>query len=411
MNHSFVFPPKSLARFGAALAMLVTIGQLPAGSSEKALHRFRPHSDAYSPVSPLIADGRGNLYGTAQWGAGNNCALGCGAVFKIAPDGTETLLHIFAGGNDGAYPFGGLLRNDNGDLFGTTSGYYGGGYGTVFKLASNGKETVLHSFQGGSDGLIPWSTLVADKDGNLYGTTEFGANAGCLNGLGCGIVFKIAPKGEETVLYTFQGSPDGGNSVAGLTRDSEGNLYGTTAEGGATCSESEYGCGTVFELTPTGTETVLYSFKGGSDGYSPGSSLLIDAGGNLYGTTTWGGSCSRCGTVFRIAQDGTETVLHSFQGGSDGETPFSGVIEDGSGILYGTTLSGGGGCEGDYGCGTVFKLAPDGTETVLQTFLRARKGFGPRASLLLGKSGFLYGTTESGGVRNFGGVVFRIRAD
>jgi uncharacterized repeat protein (TIGR03803 family) len=124
-----------------------------------------------------------------------------------------------------------------------------------------------------------------------------------------------------------------------------------------------------------------------------------------------GGSCSRCGTVFRIAQDGTETVLHSFQGGSDGETPFSGVIEDGSGNLYGTTLSGGGGCEGDYGCGTVFKLAPDGTETVLQTFLRARKGFGPRASLLLGKSGFLYGTTESGGVRNFGGVVFRIRAD
>jgi len=113
--------------------------------------------------------------------------------------------------------------------------------------------------------------------------------------------------------------------------------------------KAEYGCGTVFELTPTGTETVLYSFKGGSDGYSPGSSLLIDAGGNLYGTTTWGGSCSRCGTVFRIAQDGTETVLHSFQGGSDGETPFSGVIEDGSGNLYGTTLSGGGGCEGDYG--------------------------------------------------------------
>lgn len=154
---------------------------------------------------------------------------------------------------------------------------------------------------------------------------------------------------------------------------------------------------------------MLHSFKGGSDGYSPENNLLIDAGGNLYGTTTWGGSCGRCGTVFRIAPDGTKTVLYSFKAGSDGESPFSGVIEDRRGNLYGTTLSaGGGGCQD--GCGTVYKIAPDGTETVLQTFLRARKGFEPRASLLLSKGGYLFGTTESGGVRNFGGVVFRIRA-
>lgn len=122
---------------------------------------------------------------------------------------------------------------------------------TVFKLAPDGKETVLHTFRGGNDGFITWSTPVAGQNGNLFGTTEFGANKACLNGLGCGIVFEVTPKGKETALYTFQGSPDGGNPVAGLARDSEGNLYGTTVEGGAACSESEYGCGTVFEVTPS----------------------------------------------------------------------------------------------------------------------------------------------------------------
>ena len=409
MLHFFGFSLKPFARSGVAIAMLAAAGHLPASGAEKVLHRFK-YSDGSLPSSELIADGNGNVYGTTQRGGDPQCS--CGTVFKLAPDGTESVLHTFAGGSDGGYPFGGLLMDGSGNLFGTTSGYFGS-VGTVFEIATDGTETILHVFKNAADGRFPFSTLIADKSGNLYGTTELGGGTGC-GGDGCGTVFKVASSGTETVFYAFQGAPDGAFPVGGLVLDNNGNLVGTTysggAVGGANCSIDPHGCGTVFQITPAGTETVVYNFHGGSDGIAPRGTLLADKSGNLYGTTEYGGSCnsnSICGTVFKLAPDGTETVLYRFLGGNDGASPYAGVIADKSGNLYGTTYVGGGGCEDIYGCGTVFKLAADGTETVLQNFVLLRHGKSPGGALLKDK-GILYGTTVSGGYYK-NGVVFAVR--
>jgi uncharacterized repeat protein (TIGR03803 family) len=182
----------------------------------------------------------------------------------------------------------------------------------------------------------------------------------------CGVVFKLSPAGTETVLYSFTGQPDGGNPEAGLVRDAAGNLYGTTAFGGSstTCPA---GCGTVFKLSPTGTETVLHSFTG-PDGANPYAGLVRDAAGSLYGTTSSGGVKSSacqggsetCGVAFKLSPTGTETVLYSFTGGADGDVPYAGLIQDAAGNLYGTTAYGGANstCDPPYGCGVVFRLAP-----------------------------------------------------
>jgi uncharacterized repeat protein (TIGR03803 family) len=237
------------------------------------------------------------------------------------------------------------------------------------------KETVLYSFKGGSDGSNPAAGLIVDSSGNLYGTTfNGGGGSGCGSDFGCGTAFKLAPDGTETVLHAFTGGSDGGLPEAGLIADGSSNLYGTAYQGGAS------NLGVVFKLAPDGTETVLYSFKGGGDGGVPAGTLIADSSGNLYGTTSEGGGSgcfgNGCGTVFKLAPDGTETVLHAFTGGSDGAHPNVALIADGAGNLYGTT--GGGGITLCYeGCGTVFKLAPDGTETVLHAFTGAATGIFP----------------------------------
>jgi uncharacterized repeat protein (TIGR03803 family) len=207
------------------------------------------------------------------------------------------------------------------------------------------------------------------------------------------------------VLYSFKGGNDGADPNAAVIADAKGNFYGTTYGGGTS------GLGTVFELAADGTETVLYSFKGGSDSANPFASLILDAKGNLYGTTYSGGSGNH-GTVFKLAPDGTETVLHSFAGGSDGTSPDSSLTEDNNGNLYGSTLYGGStDCSGN-GCGIVYKLAADGTETVLHAFAGS-DGAQPNASLLAGKKGELVGTTYNGGNTGCGGtgcgVIFKIR--
>jgi len=310
---------------------------------------------------------------------------------------TETVLYSFTDtSGDAAYPQAGLVMDTNGNLYGTTS--VGGAYneGTVFEVTVAGAEEVLYSFgsQAG-DGNNPGAGLIFDKTGNLYGTTfRGGAN-------GWGTVFKLTPAGTETVLYSFTGTNgDGANPQAGLVMDKKGNLYGTTMNGGANIG------GAVFELTTKGTEKVLYSFGSqAGDGTNPVAGLTFDTTGNLYGTTFAGGAYNE-GTVFELTKAGTEKVLYSFgsQAG-DGANPTAGLTFYKKGNLYGTTIRG-----GSNGEGTVFELTAAGTEMVLHSFsFESGDGASSNAGLIFDKKGNLYGTTTVGGA-NSEGTVFELTA-
>ena len=275
-------------------------------------------------------------------------------------------------------------------------------------------ETVLYRFTGGTDGNTPNSGLVRDAEDNLYGVTYGGGDLSACGGVGCGVVYKVDPNGNETVLYSFTG-PDGQTPAGDLLRDSAGNLYGTTTGGGTG------GNGVVFELTPGNggqwTETVLYPFTGGADGIRPDAGLIQDEAGNLYGTTVYGGTSS-AGVVFKLTPGNggqwTETVLQNFTGGKDGGNSYAPLVRDPQGNLYGTTNSG-----GEPGLGVVFKLDPNGKETVLYNFDFLNGGIGgenPFAGLLRDDHGNLYGTANSGGdssgpqcIAAYGcGVVFKM---
>ncbi len=348
---------------------------------EKTLYKFEGGSDGAVPYAGLISDSAGNLYGTTGIGGDVSCqSSGCGTVFKLAPNGEETILHAFTGGNDGEVPVGGLVADGSGSLFGTTLGGGTSFAGTVFRLTPDGTETILYTFQGRSDGSEPASTLLIDGNGDLFGTTEVGGsfNGSDCEGEGCGTVFELEPGGKKIPLYAFQGDGDGQFPTGALVADKNGNLYGTTSEGGVdNCPNGSSGCGTVFEIAPDGTETKLYAFQGGTnDGLGPQGGLIADAVGNFYGTTQIGGVCTfsvtGCGTVFKLAPDGKETLLYKFQGGSDGFEPLGGLIMDRKGNLYGTTSAGGGPKCGGTGCGTVFEVTAKGRERVLYAFQNSR---------------------------------------
>jgi uncharacterized repeat protein (TIGR03803 family) len=315
-----------------------------------------------------------------------------------APAQTYTMLHRFTG-TDGVTPLAGLIGDQAGSFFGTT--YAGGAFnqGTVFKLNQTGL-TVLYSFQQSADGARPAAGVIRDAAGNLYGTAKFGGSDGN------GVVFMVDTAGTETVLHNFTGKRgDGQFPVAGVVQDSAGDLYGITQEGGIA------GVGIVFELSKTG-ETVLHGFTGGTegpagDGAVANAGLIRDAAGNLYGTTQWGGA-SGCGVVFKVDAAGTETVLYSFTGGADGRSPEAGLIQDSASNLYGTAEDGGAGSSG-----VVFKLDTAGTETVLHTFTGGSDGAYPYAGLFRDSAENLYGTASIGGVPSTAsptgcGVVFKI---
>lgn len=305
-----------------------------------------------------------------------------------------TILYFFAGGSiDGSYPFAGLIQGSDGNFYGTTSSAGANAVGTVFKVTATGAETVLYSFGAtGSDGSGPQGGLIQGSDGNFYGTTLYLGTSSTAGGT----VFKLTPTGSETILYTFTGAPDGGGPYAGLTQGGDGNFYGTTTGGGSG------DVGTVFEVTQTGTESVLYSFAGGSsDGAQPFAGLIQASDGNFYGTTVGGGP-SGTGTVFKVTPGGTETVLYAFAGGTDGANPTGGLIQGSDGSFYGTTRFG-----GANGNGTVFKIAPDGTETILYAFAGGGDGANPFAGLVQGSDGNFYGTTQNGGASN-SGTVFKL---
>jgi len=333
------------------------------GWTETVLYNFlgRP-TDGGKPSGSLIFDGAGNIYGTTRNGGSPNCQGACGTVFKLTPGNgtwTESVIYMFSGAKDGAYPYAGVIMDASGKLYGMTQEGGAHNFGTVFELSpSNGgwTENTLHSFNG-TDGKTPVSGLTLDAAGNLYGTTEKGGDADL------GVVFELSPSSggwKETVLYAFAGGADGREPYVGVIFDTAGNLYGTTSSGGAgACAK---GCGTVFELSPSGsgwTETVIYSFTGLSG--SVPNDIVFDAAGNIYGTTRHGGTGKKCkvtgcGTVFELTLSNgtwTETVLHSFSGIPDGAVPFSGPLVDAKGNVFGTTVFG-----GKYHPGVLYEIHP-----------------------------------------------------
>ncbi len=400
---------KALLRWVFVLALTVPPA---AAQTYTVLHNFTGGADGKYPEAGVISDAAGNLYGTAYQGGASNR----GVVFKIDATGTETVLYSFTGSPDGAWPYAVLVRDSQGNLYGTTA--KGGvteqacpnGCGVVFKLDVTGTETVLNRFSG-RNGAHPYEGLIVDPAGNLFGTSlegGIGPLGVCdIYFRGCGVAFMMDSAGKETVLHPFTGGNDGGQPQSGLVQDSAGNLYGTTSLGGAS------NAGVVYKLDNSGKETVLYNFTGGADGATPMGTLGLDSTGNLYGTTYSGGagacSSSGCGVVFRLDTTGKETVLYSFTGGADGALPASGVILDSAGSLYGTTYLGGHTSDGicaPSGCGVLFKLDMTGRQTILHTFTNT-DGRYPKG-LIQDQAGNLYGTATSGGTSNFG-VVFKLK--
>ena len=292
------------------------------------------------PTGSVIRDSAGSFYGTTFIGQ-TDVGFGGGVVYKIDAAGHSEVLHNFTGGNDGGDPYGGVILDSKGNAYGTASEGGTSNDGVVFKIDPSAYETVLYSFTGGADGGSPFGSLLRDSAGNLYGTTNGGGASDA------GVVFKIEPSGHESVLYTFTGGADGGYPLGGLVRDEKGNFYGVT-DGGGTA-----GAGVVFKVDPSGHETVLYTFTGGNDGAYPGwVTLARDSAGNLYGTTSGGGT-DNAGVVFKVDTSGHETVLYSFTGGDDGADPYAGVVLGPEGQLYGATPFG-----GRANVGVVFEIKP-----------------------------------------------------
>jgi uncharacterized repeat protein (TIGR03803 family) len=407
-------------RFTTRLAIVLFLS-LPLfsafGQTQKTLYSFAGGSDGAIPAAGLIFDSQGNLYGTTTSGGNSECdsslSAGCGTVFELTPNGadswSETVLHVFDQTVDGGDPAAPVVMDKAGNLYGSTQYYGKAGLGGVWQLipASTGwTENNLHSFSGGSDGFYCFG-LTFNSRGQLFGTTFGGGSSNN------GTVFQLLSAGDdkwkETILHAFTGGSSDGNAPSdAVIFDQQGNMYGTTYEGGPHLA------GTVFELQPTASgwsEQILYMFKGlafggGSDGANPVSGVIFDKKGNLYGTTDYGGTKS-VGTVYELSPSGsgswTEKILYTFTDGQDGGHP-GGLIIDSKGNLYGVT-------SGHDTFGSVFELSPaDGdkwTFKVLYDFQDGIDGASPFGSLVRDAHGNLYGTTEFGGANGLG-TVFEV---
>jgi len=400
------------------------------------IYQFPQSTDTTDPVGDLIADSAGNLYGAAQ---GNSDTGIAGNVFRLSPlaDGKwkYDILYNFSLTGDGpAAPNGSLVLDSAGNLYGTAgggTGTYGGG--TVYKLSPTASgywnETTLYSFGTYStDGWYPNPGLVIDANGNLYGTTERGGTGYGSGGYG-GTVFELSPGAggawTETILHNFQGGQDGQFPATRLNMDQSGNLYGTTVYGGSILCE--YDCGTVFKLSPNGsggwTETIIHGFTGRGDGDDPLGGMVFDAAGNLYGTTSAGGS-GGSGTVFELSPTSsgtwTEKVLYSFDA-KNGAQPEADLSFDAAGNLYGTTYLGATlNCDPYYkygGCGTLFKATPssggDWSFSTVHTFgTNAGDGSNPLSGVYVDVNGNMFTMTTRGpGPTAFGdgGTVVEIK--
>ena len=395
-------------------------------ATESVLHTFfgSTASDGLQPGNLLQASD-GNFYGISS--GGNSCVaqtdgvpIGCGTVFKITPDGVETILYLFgASPSDGWWPSG-LMQATDGNFYGTTNAGGAHDAGTFFKLTPAGVETVLYSFGASpSDGVTP-STPILASDGNFYGTTASGGSNYCAQIPGsannCGTVFKITPAGVETVLHSFGASAsDGVEPMESVIQASDDNFYGTTSGGGANnCGlipGETNNCGTVFKITPAGLETVLYSFGASpADGIAPLGQLIQATDGNLYGTTPAGGGlpCSdpnSCGgTVFRITLSGVESIVYRFASSpADEGSPSQILFQASDGNFYGTTLDGG---PYENPGGIAYQITPEGVETTLYSFGASESDGIRPAFLMQARDGNLYGVTDSGGGEQpLGGVT------
>jgi len=444
--------PLVARQFVIVLAMLTLTSTASAEWNEKVLYSFQGGPDGATPAGGVVFDQAGNLYGTTIDGGSSSCRSiqQCGTVYQLAPPAkkgdpwTETVLYVFKGNasNDGASPFGGLVIDSAGNLYGTTG--YGGtgdcvllgtkmGCGTVFELSppkqkgGNWTETVLYSFPSAKQGYVPWGNLVFDSAGNLYGATEFGGGFGTCDQniyLYCGTVFKLSPpatkggKWTEKVLHAFRGGTDGANPNGGLVLDDKGAIYGTTYAGGnQNCDyDASLGCGTAFELKPPSKrggawlEKQLHVFTGANDGGQPNGGLIFDAKGSLYGTAG-GGNSSGGGIAFQLATSNgerwKETVLRWFSNNGPGAFT-AGLIFDAFGNLYGPTA------EGFDFRGTIVRLTPPSRQggkwvpAVLYIFQGSPDGAGPVARLIFDASGNLYSTTQDGGSAGGYGTVFKV---
>ncbi|HTA24128.1 MAG TPA: choice-of-anchor tandem repeat GloVer-containing protein [Terriglobales bacterium] len=356
-----------------------------------------PRGDGGLPLAGLVIDASGNLYGTASYGGSTYN----GVVFKVTQGGQETVLYNFLGGTDGSTPEASLQMDSAGNLYGTTNAGGAFGFGTVFKLTQSGQETVLYSFAGGTaDGANPEGGLAVDRAHNIYGTTYAGGQ------YGAGTVFRLSTKGKETVLYSFGNGTDGANPVAGVTLGSAGEIYGTTSAGGT----GTYG--TVFQLTPvtaTGSkyeEEILHNFTHQNDGDVPYAGLILDRAGNLYGAAT-GGGANNGGTIFELTPSASGwnfTVLYGLAGW-DISGAFQNLFMDASGNIWGTTH-----CDGSDEAGTVFELTNSGgtwNYTSMYVFTGGADGLYSISNLVFDTQGNLYGTAEYGGAYN-NGVVYKI---
>jgi len=378
-----------LCKAFAAGAALSFVGVSASAMTYSVVHNFS--AGAYAPDSRLVQDQNGILWGTTQ--SSYNHPYG-GKVFSLDPgSGVVKLWPSFS-----KYAYSGGLVYENGYLWGVTNN-------EVVRLdPSTGRLKVVSGVAGSMGGLM------ADSNGNLWGTTEYSGSVNC-GGTSCGTVFEITPNGSSynyTTVHNFSAGTDGRYPLAGLMQDANGNIWGTTSEGGANtqCTPGGIGCGTVFEIAADGTYSVVYSFgANSSDGTYPASRLMQDRNGNIWGTTQQGGggNCTTglygggCGTVFEIAADGTYSVVHRFggPGTGDGAWPFfAGLIHDTNGSLWGTTLAGDGKCW----AGTAFEIASNGTYSVAHCFTGGKTdGESPGYGLMLDTSGNLWGTTELGG--------------
>ncbi len=394
--------------------LLIAVAPQPAQAQTfKVLYTFTGGQDGGMPQAGLTMDGAGNLYGTAQNGGLQSCAYGCGTVFKLkrsASGWTYNPLYSFSGGSDGAYPKAGVIFGPDGSLYGTA--FEGGNSrndGVVFNLRPSPRfcktvlcpwvETVLHQFAGTpNDGANPdYGDLIFDPAGNIYGATSEGGT------YGGGTVYQLTASGGEIVLHSFGGSFDGLIPFNGVIRDGDGNLYGTTYQGGLS-----YNDGTVFQVTPSGTETVIYDFSRNlGNGLHP-NGLIFDQLGNLYGTTPNGGSGQNDnGTVFELTLSNgswTYSLAYSFTGGSDCGPANGVLLMDAVGNLYGTTY-----CSGAHGYGSVFKLTNTHSGWIYKSLhdFNATDGAWPGGNLIFDGTGNLYGTASNGGAYGWG-VVWEI---
>lgn len=340
---------------------------------------YSEEMDSNSPRGGLIRENDGTLYG-AMRGGGD---FGFGAVFKISPSGVYSVLHNFNLDNGGE-PMGGLVKGNDGHFYGTTNRGGPNDAGTVYKITATGVHTVLFSFDGDSSGGLPYGDLALGSDGHLYGTTSFGG----VNGFGT--VFKITPAGSQTVLFSFNGA-QGGEPFAGLVRGSDGQFYGTTIGGGAN------GEGTIFKISANGTHTLLHSFNG-QNGSMPFAPLVQAKNGDFYGTTAGGGE-SGIGTIFKISATGVYTLLHSCNDADGGES-YAGLAEGVDGAFYGTASYG-----GASNVGVIFRITDGGVYSILHSFDNIQGGYAGSPPLM-GYDGLLYGM--AGLSDGIGAVVWKI---